>query len=302
MSQAGAFHIQAAGYEEGLPDLRHVREAVFVQEQGVPLALEWDELDPASHHVIARDPDGRAIGTGRLTPARAIGRMAVLPDWRGRGVGEALLAALLDQARALGWPELTLHAQAEAIGFYSRAGFLPVGERFQEAGIEHQGMRLLLGALNLVDSRAAAVAATAGVIAGARRQLDIYTRELDPGLLDQAEVVDAIRRRAASGECAIRILVQEPGVPQRALAPLIALGQRLPSAIAFRAVEEQVDRAYPSAFIANDGGGHFFRPLGHRWEGETRLDGPGRARHLRGIFDPFWERARPCSEYRALGI
>lgn len=302
MSGAGAFHVQAAGYEEALADLRHVRETVFVHEQGVPLALEWDELDPTSHHVIARDAAGEAIGTGRLTPTRAIGRMAVLPAWRGRGVGAALLAALLEQVRALGWPEVSLHAQADAIGFYSRVGFLPIGERFQEAGIEHQGMRLLPGALNLVDSRAAAIAATLGVVASARRQLDVYTRELDPGLLDQPEVVSAIRRLATGGDCAIRILVQEPAVPQRALAPLIALGQRLPSAIAFRAVEEQVDRAYPSAFIVNDAGGHFFRPLGHRWEGETRLDGPGRARHLRGIFDPFWERARPCSEYRVLGI
>ena len=302
MSGERAFHVQAAGYEAALADLRHVRETVFVQEQGVPLALEWDELDPLSHHVVARDAAGAAIGTGRLTPARSIGRMAVLPAWRRHGVGAALLAALLEQARALGWTEISLHAQADAIGFYARAGFLPVGERFQEAGIEHQGMRLLPGALNLVDSRAAAIAATLGVVAGARRQLDVYSRELDPGLLDQPDVVAAFRRVASSGDCAIRILLQEPAAPQRALAPLIALGQRLPSAIAFRAVEEQVDRAYPSAFLANDAGGHFFRPLGHRWEGETRLDGPGRARHLRGIFDPYWERARPCSEYRALGI
>ncbi|MEN1940598.1 GNAT family N-acetyltransferase [Luteimonas sp. MJ246] len=302
MAQAQAFHIQAAGYEAGLPDLRSVREAVFVREQGVPLALEWDELDPACHHVIARDDAGNAIGTGRLTPARSIGRMAVLPAWRGRGVGDALLQALLEQARALGWPEVTLHAQAAAVGFYARAGFLPVGDRFQEAGIEHQGMRLLPGALNLVDTRAAAIAATSGVIAGARRRLDIYSRELDPGLFDQPEIVAAIRRLATGGECAIRILLQEPAVPQRALAPLIALGQRLPSAIAFRAVEEQVDRAYASAFVANDRGGHFFRPLGQRWEGETRLDGPGRARHLHGVFNAFWERARACTEYRALGI
>src|SRR5690606_22502571 len=201
-----------------------------------------------------------------------------------------------------GWRDGSLPAQATAIGFYARAGFLPVGERFDEAGIEHQGMRRLLDALNLVESRAAAIAATLGVVAGARRQLDIYTRELDPGLLDQADVVTALRRVATRGDCSIRILLQDPEAPRRALAPLVSLGQRLPSAIAFRAVEEQVDRAYPSAFVANDGGGHLFRPLGNRWEGETRLDAPGRARHLRGVFDPFWERARPCTEFRVLGL
>jgi len=302
MAQRPPFHIQSSDYEQGLPDLRRVRETVFVEEQGVPLALECDELDPDCHHVIARDADGRAIGTARLTPMRTIGRMAVLPEWRGRGVGEALLAALLDRARDLGWREVSLHAQAPAIGFYARAGFLPIGERFDEAGIEHQGMRLLLDALNVVDSREAAIAATLGVVTGARRRLDIYTRELDPGLLDRADVVDAVRHLATRGQCTIRILLQDAATPQRSLAPLIALGQRLSSAIAFRAVEEQVDRPYPSAFVINDGGGHYFRPLGNRWEGETRLDGPGRARPLRGVFEPFWERARVCSEYRALGI
>lgn len=296
------FTIGSTDYGQGLPDLRLVREAVFVGEQGVPAELEWDELDPDCHHVIARDADGRPIGTGRLTPMRTIGRMAVLADWRGRGVGEAILDALVGEARRLGWQELTLHAQATAIGFYARAGFLPVGERFEEAGIEHQGMRRVLDALNLVHSRDAAIAATLGVVAGARRGLDIHTRELDPGLFDQPAVLDAIRRLAIRGECAIRILLLDPATPQRTLAPLIALGQRLPSAIAFRAIEERVDRSYPSAFVANDGGGHYFRPLGSRWEGETRLDGPGRARHLRNVFDPVWERARPCSEYRALGI
>jgi hypothetical protein len=70
----------------------------------------------------------------------------------------------------------------------------------------------------------------------------------------------------------------------------------------FRVIEETVDRAYAAAFATNDRGGWYFRPLGHRPEGETRIDQPARARQLQGVFEPFWERARPCSEYRALGI
>src|SRR5690606_32389460 len=123
-----AFTLEGIDYEAGLPDLRLVRETVFVHEQGVPLALEWDELAPACHHVIARDGNGKAIGTGRLTPKHTIGRMAVLPDWRGRGVGDAMLRALLAQVSANGWREVSLHAQAGAIEFYARHGFLPVGE------------------------------------------------------------------------------------------------------------------------------------------------------------------------------
>lgn len=98
-----AFTVACVDYETALPQLRAVREAVFVQEQGVPVELEWDELDPLCHHVIARDSQGQPIGTGRLTPEHRIGRMAVLPDWRNRGVGDAMLQALLDKARELGW-------------------------------------------------------------------------------------------------------------------------------------------------------------------------------------------------------
>lgn len=302
MDSTHGFRVDAVDYHTSLPDLRRVREAVFVHEQGVPLAMEWDEHDPQCRHVLARAASGEPIGTGRLTPQRTIGRMAVMGAWRGRGVGDAMLQALIGQARALGWKEVTLHAQATAIGFYARAGFLPFGDPFEEAGIAHQSMRLLIDAPNPVDDRQAATAATLGVIGQARRQLVVYSRALDPGLLDAPDVVAALRRLATSGQCEIRLLLQDPASPQHALAPLIQLGQRMPSAIAFRAVDEPVDRTYASAFIANDSGGFFFRPLAHRFEGETRLDSPGRARQLRGIFNPFWERARPCTEYRALGI
>jgi predicted GNAT family N-acyltransferase len=295
------FSVHPVAYESALPQLRQVRETVFVQEQGVPLELEWDELDPVCHHVVARDDRGQPIGTGRLTPKHTIGRMAVLADWRGRGVGDALLRALVEQARGLGWRELSLHAQVTALGFYARHGFLPCGERFMEAGIEHQTMRLLVDALNPVETREAAAAASLGVIAGARRRVHIHSRDLDPGLLDVPEVVTALRRLATSGG-EIQILLHDPAEPQRALAPLISLGQRLSSAFAFRAIEEPTDRAYPGAYLVNDRGGFLFRPLGHRFDGESRLDSPARARQLRALFDPVWQRARPCSEFRALQL
>lgn len=301
VASSPAFTVEVVDYGTALPQLRAVREVVFVQEQGVPLELEWDDLDPHCHHVIARDAEGQPVGTGRLTPERKIGRMAVLADWRGRGVGDALLLALIDKARELGWRDLSLHAQASATGFYARHGFLPYGERFVEAGIDHQSMRRLLDAANPVETHAAAISALLAVIGTARRELWIYSRELDPGLLDQPDVLAALRR-FATGHGVAHILLQDALTPQAAHAPLIGLSQRLPSAFAFRVIEEPVDRAYASAFIANDRGGWYFRPLGHRTEGETRVDQPARARQLQGVFEPVWERARPCSEYRALGI
>jgi predicted GNAT family N-acyltransferase len=301
MSRAAEFRVEPVEYDAALPGLRAVREAVFVREQGVPLAMEWDELDPHCRHVLARDAAGQPIGTGRLTRERKIGRMAVRAEWRGRGVGDALLLALLDEARKLGWREVSLHAQASAIGFYVRHGFLPYGERFVEAGIDHQSMRILLDAANPVEDREAALAALLGVIGQARRALYIYSRELDPELFDAPEALAALRRFTTRGG-EVHVLLQDPAAPERAHAPLLGLAQRLPSAFAFRAVEEPTDKAYPSAYAANDRGGYYFRPLGHRFDGETRLDAAARARQLRAVFDPVWQRARPCTEYRALGI
>ncbi len=62
------FHVEPADYTTDFQDLRSVRETVFVVEQQVPLKLEWDELDPRCHHMLARDREHRPIGTGRLTP------------------------------------------------------------------------------------------------------------------------------------------------------------------------------------------------------------------------------------------
>ncbi|BAV97792.1 GNAT family N-acetyltransferase [Lysobacter enzymogenes] len=306
MSQAkpAGFRVVAVeDYAAARPALRAVREAVFVREQNVPLELELDaERDPQCQHVLAFDADGEPIGTGRLTPDRRIGRMAVLSAWRGRGVGEALLEALVARARALGWREVSLHSQASAIGFYARQGFLPFGPRFEEAGgIEHLAMYRLLGAANPVDGREAAAAALTGLLAQARRALWIYSRELDPGLLDRADALAALRRFAVDGG-QVRVLLHDPAAPQRALAPLIGLAQRLPTAFEFRAVEETVDQNDPAAYCVNDREGWYYRPLGHRFDGETRLDDGPRARQLRARFEPVWERARPCTEFRALGI
>jgi len=136
------FTIEAARWPDDRPALRQVRETVFVQEQGVPLALEWDADDTTAQHLLARDPAGLPIGTGRLLPDGHIGRMAVLPAWRGRGVGTALLSGLLGAARARGLTQVILNAQCSAVPFYERLGFTAEGPIFDDADIPHRRMRL----------------------------------------------------------------------------------------------------------------------------------------------------------------
>lgn len=298
-----AFTVETVGFAACADELLRVREVVFVDEQQVPPELERDALDPQCLHVVARDGDGRAIGAGRLTPERQVGRMAVLRDWRGRGVGEAMLAALVAAARDQGWRELWLNAQVGALDFYRRLGFLPYGPRFMEAGIEHQAMRRKLDGAMAVEDREAAIAAMIALAHTTRRELCVYSRALDPGLLDAPEVVDALRRLAVrGGGVGIRFLLQDATTPQRDDAPLLGLAQRLPSVLQLREVDDPVDRNYPSAYVANDAGGYYFRSLGHRFDGETDLAAAGRARQLREEFMRVWERSRPCSELRALGL
>lgn len=139
-----AFTVRILTWREAMPLARPVRERVFVEEQGVPLELEWDEWDEPSEHAIAFDAQGRAVGTARLLPSGAIGRMAVLKDWRGRGVGRSLLEAVLERARRRAMVRVTLHAQTHVAGFYRRFGFSERGEEFFEAGIPHVEMTLAL--------------------------------------------------------------------------------------------------------------------------------------------------------------
>jgi len=129
------------------PEVAALRTRVFVEEQGVPAEVEQDEHDATAVHALVEDEDGRVVATGRLLvrDGRAvIGRMAVDAAARGRGHGAAVLAELHRQAAVLGLPEVELHAQLTARGFYERAGYTAVGDVYEEAGIAHVTMRRVL--------------------------------------------------------------------------------------------------------------------------------------------------------------
>lgn len=126
--------------------LRAIREAVFIREQAVPVALEWDGQDEHAQHLLACDDHGLAIGCARILAGGVIGRMAVLPAWRRRGIGAALLATAVAYCREQGWSPICVSAQTHAIGFYARAGFVVCSESYLDAGIPHRDMRLDLSA------------------------------------------------------------------------------------------------------------------------------------------------------------
>ena len=128
-----------------------IRQKVFIEEQGVPEDLEVDEFDPLATHALAFQKS-QCIGTGRLVPLEEkcgqIGRMAVLPRYRNTGVGRAILEGLVEHAQSVGMESLILHSQVAAIPFYEKHGFEAQGDNYDEAGIPHRNMILLLPKLN----------------------------------------------------------------------------------------------------------------------------------------------------------
>ena len=136
-----AVRVQLMSWREAQPVAAPIRFAIFVDEQNVPAGIELDDMDEKSLHAVAFDEAGKAIGTGRLLPEGKIGRMAVVREWRRRGVGADLLEALLDEARRRGLAEVTLSAQLQAAEFYRAHGFVAEGKVYEEAGILHQAMR-----------------------------------------------------------------------------------------------------------------------------------------------------------------
>jgi predicted GNAT family N-acyltransferase len=128
-----------------------IRHAVFVEEQGIPAELEIDDYDPIAEHALAF-VDGECVATARIyldeqNPSKAkIGRMAVLKDFRGQGIGTALLGEAIRVGMMQGANIFELHAQQSAALFYAKLQFKPDGAIFDEVGIPHQCMRLVLGA------------------------------------------------------------------------------------------------------------------------------------------------------------
>ena len=142
--------IRLATLPADFPAIQHIRYQVFQLEQGVSAELEFDGQEQAATHWLA-DWNGESVGTARvrsLTPtAVKIERVAVLREFRGLGIGEKLMIAVLDWLTEAGTAEARIHAQTAVQVFYERLGFEPEGEVFAEASIPHVKMKKLLNGL-----------------------------------------------------------------------------------------------------------------------------------------------------------
>ena len=138
------FTVSLVCWHDVEPLLKSVREAVFIREQGVPAELEWDGLDDSCRHALALSQNGETIGCGRMLANGHIGRIAVLPQWRKKKVGTAIMEALLDYARTHDYKQVDVDAQTHAKPFYHGFDFVEKGKTFMDAGLPHIKMTLKL--------------------------------------------------------------------------------------------------------------------------------------------------------------
>ena len=141
--------INTTNWQADKDALTRIRDIVFIQEQKVPEYLELDEHDKIATHFIALNitSNGRSttpIGCCRILPSGKIGRLAVLKDFRGRGIGTHLLLTAIKHAKQQQCSTVYLDAQISAKSFYYHEGFVEEGDIFLDAGIEHIRMRKVL--------------------------------------------------------------------------------------------------------------------------------------------------------------
>ncbi|WP_100379141.1 GNAT family N-acetyltransferase [Polynucleobacter brandtiae] len=134
-------------WQEAQNEAYSIRKAVFIEEQGIPAAMEIDEFDPCAQHALIHI-DEQCVATARLVVLPGgigrIGRMAVLASYRKQGVGTQLINLLINAGKAQGLKSFELHAQLSAIPFYVQFGFISRGDVYDEAGIPHRDMILTI--------------------------------------------------------------------------------------------------------------------------------------------------------------
>ena len=133
--------ITQVSWREAENYLREVRQMVFVEEQAVAPDFEWDELDASAVHLLAMQ-NNQPIACLRIIDFHKIGRMAVLKEWRGMGLGTALLLEAIKICKTNGSKSIHLPAQTHAIGFYQQAGFKVTSNEYCDVHIPHVDMQL----------------------------------------------------------------------------------------------------------------------------------------------------------------
>ena len=331
----GTADIRPADWDTEQEILRSIREQVFVQGMDIDPDLEWDGQDAGAHHVLAWVDDGEqrtAVGTARLLADGQIGRVAVLESWRNQGIGRDLMLSLIELARQRQLSRVFLHAQQQTVDFYQALGFTPYGDRFEEAGIPHQAMALLLEIPFVADPDAAGrtiVNPASGPVSSstfdtemrpfsnetvardvlhaltgtALRYLDLFSPQLDHQLFDDptwlALLSDLVRRHR---HAQVRVLICDNSAVLSRGHGLVRLMQRLPGSISLRLLTDERLLDTKQSFVIVDTRGYWRQLDLDAYVGAGCLQDPVSARRLQDIFDHAYELGREDPETRVLHL
>lgn len=321
------FEIQQVTWQEAERPLRAIRTSVFIIEQNVPAELEWDDQDKHSIHLLARNRDQRPIGTARILNDGHIGRLAVLAEYRGKGVGSALLKTAIKIAQKNNMQNVVLSAQTQALDFYRHHGFVADDEVYMDAGIPHQHMTLTsthmphsqpaepvppleldeykLGESNELISlsfrehhRDIALHMTQQ----ATRSLYLFTNNLDASLYNTETFIEAVKYLAIAGaNSKVYILLQDPTNVVLRGHRIVELARRLSSHIFIHRADEE-DQKRVDNFMLLDQIGFIRRPHPNRYEGAACYNNPAEVRKYLKFFADAWERSHPEPELRRLHL
>ena len=140
------YRIKQGCWEQLEQDAKLIRTQVFICEQGITEADEWDYQDLISQHFVIYDQD-QPIATARLLENNSVGRVAVLKAYRGQGLGQMIMLEIIGYAQKQRRSVLTLSSQVHAISFYEKLGFTVQGNSYDECGIPHIEMTMSLNTL-----------------------------------------------------------------------------------------------------------------------------------------------------------
>ncbi len=326
------FEVREASWEQDREAIKSIREQVFVVEQKVDPALEWDGLDENCEHAVVTMADGTVVGTGRLLfegDTAKVGRMAVLEDYRGQGIGVAILDFLTGLAWRRGFARVQLNAQTHALDFYGRSGFVAEGPEFDEADIPHRKMTLEFSLVNrptegvdaaqaavesdpeatvdsvadenprLISGHAAIEQAARDVASMAARELTIYSNKLAARFYENDQFLEIVRQLAISTpHSRVRVLVRLPAAAVGNAPQFVELARQLSSSITVKAVAEH-HRHRQVTFVVADDRAVVYHPTPE--SGAAVLENlPGKARHYLGVFESMWEAGNADAVFRPL--
>jgi len=137
------FRVQSGHWDKLEQDAKFIRKQVFIIEQNIPEEEEWDDQDMISDHFVVYDQD-QPIATARLLQNNSVGRVAVLKTYRGQGIGRMIMLEIIRQAHQQDRKFLQLSSQVHAISFYEKLGFSIQGDAYDECGIPHIKMQLVI--------------------------------------------------------------------------------------------------------------------------------------------------------------